>query len=98
MHPVHVRRHTDNSIDYDFHRRRAAGLRAEEMGKSGTGPIINLARKVAVDRRKAEQRDHAVVLVRQWLKDAKAYPAMFKQIALLEAVAGALGVIDGSTD
>jgi hypothetical protein len=54
-----------------------------------------LARNAAADRLKAEQRDHAVVLVRQGLKDAKDYPAMFKQIALLEAVATALGVIDG---
>lgn len=98
MQPPHVRRHPDNSIDYDFHRRRADRLRAEEVGKSFTGPLINLARRVAADRLKAEQRDHAVVLVRQWLKDAKAYPVMFKQIALLEAVAGALGVIDGNTD
>lgn len=98
MQPIHVRRYPENSIDYDFYRRRATGLPAEEMGKSFTGPLINLARKVAADRAKAEQRDHAAVLVRQWLKDAKAYPAMFKQIALLEAVARALGVIDGDTD
>ncbi len=60
--------------------------------------LSRLARNAAADRRKAEQRDHAVVLVRQCLKDAKAYPAISKQIAPLEAVAAALGVIDGNTD
>lgn len=88
----------DPSIDYDFHRRRAGRLQAEEMGKSVRGLLSNIAREVATDRLKARQRDHAAVLVRQWLKDAKAYPAMFKQIALLEAVARALGVTDDNTN
>ena len=98
MQPTHVRRHLDTSIDYDFHRRHAGRLPAEEMGKSVRGLLSNIAHEVAADRLKAKQRDHAFLLVRQWLKDAKACPAMFKQIVLLEGVARALGVIDDNTD
>ena len=42
MQPTDVRRHPDNSIDYDFYRRRAARLRSEAMRKSvrGMAPMI----------------------------------------------------------
>ena len=75
-----------------------AHVRAYPAGESIRGLLGDLARNAAADRLKAEQRDHAVVLVRQGLKDAKALPAMSRQIALLEAVATALVVIDGNTD
>ncbi|HKA80034.1 MAG TPA: hypothetical protein VKD43_08360 [Xanthobacteraceae bacterium] len=34
MQPTYVRRHPDNSIDYDFYRRRAARLRSGKVRKS----------------------------------------------------------------
>ena len=37
MQPTDVRRHSDNSIDYGFYRRRAARLRMTTMRKSVGG-------------------------------------------------------------
>jgi heme O synthase-like polyprenyltransferase len=85
MHPIKVRRYSDNSIDYGFYRRRAARLRTKTMRNSVKGmasmikprikPLVAIAlllgAVLAVPTRAPQVPDHATDVVASEASDRR---------------------------